>query len=185
MAINATDAVQISRRYATAIFSLALEAKKEAEIVAEIQVIAAAIAENDNLKKTLASPLVTAAQKTEILSALITKASPLTQRAIATISEGNRAALIPTIAAELHTLLVIHQGEAEAHITSARPLNAATQKQLTQALTEATGKTIRLTLAQDERVLGGLKIELGSLRLDATLAGALTRMREQLLASTN
>ena len=36
-----------------------------------------------------------------------------------------------------------------------------------------------------ETLLGGLMVELGSLRLDATLSGALNHMRERLLAPTH
>lgn len=185
MSINRTDALQISRRYGAAIFALAVEAKKESVVAAEFGVLAAAIEGSVELADALSSPLVSPAQKAAILAALIAKADPLTQRAVATIAAGGRAHVIPAIADNLKALLAEHQGEVEARITSARALNAATQKQLAASLAKATGKTVTLKLKEDANVLGGLMIELGSLRLDATLSGALNTMRARLLAPTH
>lgn len=185
MSINRTDALQISRRYATAIFALATEGQKESVIVSELSSLAEAISTNPALEEALASPLVGASDKAAILAALMAKADPLTQRAVATIASAGRGEIIPTIAECLRAMLATHLGEVEAHITSANVLNATTQQQLVQSLTKATGKTVKLKLHEDKNVLGGLKIELGSLQLDATLAGALNHMRERLLASTH
>ena len=185
MSINRTDALQISRRYATAMFALALEAKKEQALVDEFSVLATAITNNAKLAETLSNPTVTHVQKSAVLAALMKKAGALTKRAVETIAAGGRADLIPTIADDLRARLATHQGEVEATITSARALSSATQKQLTQALATATGKRVQLKLKEDPKVLGGLCIELGSLRLDATLSGALNTLRGQLLAPTH
>jgi F-type H+-transporting ATPase subunit delta len=76
----------------------------------------------------------------------------------------------------------LQNDELEAIVTSARPLSAAIKKQLSESLVAATGKEVQLTLKENPAVLGGLLVELGSLRLDATLAGALTTLRSELLA---
>jgi len=185
VSINRTDALQISRRYSAAIFALAVEAKKEAVVVGEFGVLASAIQGSAELADALSSPLVSPAQKAATLAALAAKADALTQRAVKTIAAGGRAEVIPAIAESLNAMLAAHQGEVEALVTSARALNAATQKQLVASLTKATGKKVTLKLKEDANVLGGLMVELGSLRLDATLSGALNHMRERLLAPTH
>ncbi|MDX2094971.1 MAG: ATP synthase F1 subunit delta [Alphaproteobacteria bacterium] len=183
--MNRTDALQISRRYATAIFALAIAEKSAAAVVAELSVLAAAMENNKNLSDALANPTLSHAKKSDILVALMDKANALSRRAVATVARGGRAGLLPVIAGQLRELLAKQQGEVEAVITSARTLSAATQKQLAQSLARATGKTVQLKLENDPAVLGGVRIELGSLRLDATLAGALANMRVQLLAATH
>ena len=183
--MNRTDAIQISRRYATAMFDLAVEAKKEKTLVDEFSTLAEAVTGNEQLAATLANPTIHHSQKAAVLEALVKKGDALTRKAVATIAEGGRADLIPTIADDLEQRLAAHTNEIEATVTSARALSAGTQKQLVQSLAEATGKTVKLKLKEDASVLGGLRIELGSLRLDATLAGALNTMREQLLAPTH
>jgi F-type H+-transporting ATPase subunit delta len=185
VSMNRTDAIQISRRYATAMFDLAVEAKKEKTLVDEFSTLANAIATNAQLAEALANPTIHHSQKAAVLHALVAKGDAVTKRAVAVIAEAGRADLIPTIAEDLQQRLAAYTGEIEATVTSARTLTAATQKQLVQSLAVATGKSVKLKLKEDASVLGGLRIELGSLRLDATLAGALNNMREQLLAPTN
>ena len=183
--MNRTDAIQISRRYATAMFDLAVEAKKEKTLVEEFSTLAKAVTTNAELMAALANPTIPHTQKAAVLEALVAKGDGVTKRAVAVIAEGGRADLIPTIAEDLQRRLAAHLGEVVAVVTSARALSSVTQKQLVQSLAEATGKTVKLKLKEDTNVLGGLCIELGSLRLDATLAGALNTMREQLLAPTH
>lgn len=185
MSTNRTEEIQIARRYVSAIFALAAEAKKEAAVVSEFAALAKAMDDAPALAEALNSPLVTHAQKAETLAALAKGASPITLNALKTLAEAGRAALIPTVATQLREALAEQLGELEAVVTSARALPAATQKQLEKSLATATGKKVNLQLKEDESVLGGLLIELGSLRLDATLSGALNDMRQQLLATTN
>jgi F-type H+-transporting ATPase subunit delta len=185
LSAHSTDALQIARRYATALFSLAVEAKKEASVVNDMQVLSVAMTVNADLAQVIANPIVSNSKKADILAALMAKADGITQRAVVAIAHGGRASVIPMIADDLAARLAAHRGEIEATVTSARALSAATQQQLAQALADATGKTVKLKLSEDVAVLGGLRIEFGSLRFDATLAGALNAMREQLLVSTH
>lgn len=185
MSISRTDAIAAARRYTTAIFALATEKKQETVVVDEISTIGAAITESAELAAALANPLINREQKAAVLAALAKSANPLTQRAIATIADGGRAEIIPVIAELLRAELAAQKGELVAEVTSARALTPAMQKQLSAALAKATGKDVRMQLKEDPSVLGGVAIQLGSLRLDATLAGALTTMRAELIAHAN
>ena len=120
-----------------------------------------------------------------MLEALAAKADSLTKRALATIASGGRAILLPVIAELLRTELAATRGEVVAEVTSARPLAASMQKQIADALAKATGKKVQMQLKEDASLLGGVAIQIGSLRLDATLSGALNNLRGQLLAAAN
>ena len=182
MAAHRTENLSIARRYATAIFAIARDAKKEEAVVFEISDIAQAIKDNAALRAALANPLVTRQQKTDVLGAIAAKASPITARAIEVVARGGRAELLPQVAEILRAELNKLKGELIAQVTSARPLTAAVQKQLEAALAKATGKEVQIQLIQDPAVLGGLAIQLGSLRLDATLSGALNTLRAHMTA---
>ena len=121
MSTHSTDAIHISRRYATAIFALSVEAKNEQTVVEEFSVLARAIEGSPELAEALASPMVAHGQKVQVLAALIAKANTVTKRAVEEVAEAGRSALIPSIAAQLREELSRRQGELEATITSARP----------------------------------------------------------------
>lgn len=182
MSSNRTESLAIASRYATAIFDLAVEAKNEAAVVAAFEALAAAVKENTELRDALANPLLSRAAKGELLVGLAKKADALTQQSLTTLAEQGRAEALPYVAELLVAKLAKHQGAVVAEVTSARPLNKAVEQQIQSALEKATGKEVQLSLKEDPAVLGGVSIRMGSYLLDATLSGALTNMRAQLLA---
>ena len=182
MSANHTDTLLIARRYATAIFAQALEAKKESVVTNEFSALATAIDGNEALSRALTSPLVSRERKAAVLAEVMKSADALTQRALSVVSASGRAGVVSAIASVLRSMLSAHRGELSATVTSARPLSAATQTQLKQSLAKATGKETHVAFAQNPDLLGGLVVELGSLRLDASLSGALNHMRAELTA---
>lgn len=65
-----------------------------------------------------------------------------------------------------------------ARIHSAQPLDEASRAQLVASLMAVTGRSVELQVAQDPSLLGGLLIEVGDLRLDATTRGRLGALRD-------
>lgn len=185
MSVNHTDALLIARRYATAIFEQAVAAQNESTLVGEFETLGAAISGSEELTRALTNPLISRGDKANVLAALVKTGTKDTQRAVAVIAESGRAEVLPAIAQELHRMLAAKRGELSATVTSARPLGDAVKKQLQHALATATGKPTEVAFAQDPDLLGGLVVELGSLRLDASLSGALSTIRAELTAPTN
>jgi F-type H+-transporting ATPase subunit delta len=76
-----------------------------------------------------------------------------------------------------------------ARVHAARALDAASQEELVRSLSALTGKDVELQIANQPDLLGGVLVEIGDLRLDATTRGRLGSLREavasrQLLEST-
>lgn len=182
MSASRSSATAIAARYSSAIFALAADAKKADDVVGEISTIAAAIAENQELASALSSPLVSKAKKADVLAALAKKANKVTLQALATVAEQGRADLLPAIAESLRTKLAAEKGELIARVESARPLPESVKKNLVESLSKATGKTVQLELKENPELLGGVAVQIGSQRLDASLSAALTHMRRELLA---
>ena len=65
-----------------------------------------------------------------------------------------------------------------ARVHTARALDEASQAQLVSSLTTLTGKNVELQIAEDASLLGGVLVEVGDLRLDATTRGRLGALRE-------
>ena len=74
-------------------------------------------------------------------------------------------------------------GIVEAKVASAQPLTDAQAKALIASLGSRTGKTIRLSWHQDATLLGGVKVQVGSTVLDASLQGQLHQLKTQLLSA--
>lgn len=183
MSSNRTERLNIASRYAEAIFALALAAKKEDAVVEAIIALSQAIQAHPQAKAALANPLLSRDAKAKVLGDIIASADALAKDAVKVVAEQGRAEVLPEIAELLAEKLTAHKGELNAEVISARPLSAAEQKDVAAALAKATGKKVNLKLTEDVSLIGGIKVRLGAHMLDGTVATALKRMRQQLLAA--
>jgi F-type H+-transporting ATPase subunit delta len=65
-----------------------------------------------------------------------------------------------------------------ARVFSARELTEENQSQLVSSLATLTGKSVELQIAQQPDLLGGVLVEVGDLRLDATTKGRLGALHD-------
>jgi len=65
-----------------------------------------------------------------------------------------------------------------ARVHTARPLDAQSQADLVASLSSLTGKNVELQIAESPELLGGVLVEIGDLRLDATTRARLGALRD-------
>lgn len=65
-----------------------------------------------------------------------------------------------------------------ARVHTARALDEPSQEQLVHSLSALTGKSVELQIADEPELLGGVLVEIGDLRLDATTRGRLGALRD-------
>ena len=65
-----------------------------------------------------------------------------------------------------------------ARVHTARALDASSQQELVRSLATLTGKSVELQIAEDPALLGGVLVEVGDLRLDATTRGRLGTLHD-------
>lgn len=66
-------------------------------------------------------------------------------------------------------------------VTTATPLEKRALEKLKNAVTKKHGRSVEFVLAVDPRVIGGIRVVIGSKAIDATVAGKLAQVRKQLL----
>lgn len=69
-----------------------------------------------------------------------------------------------------------------ARVHTARDLDEASEQQLQQALATLTGRNVELQIASDASLLGGVIVEVGDLRLDASTKGRLSALHDAVLS---
>jgi F0F1-type ATP synthase delta subunit len=70
-----------------------------------------------------------------------------------------------------------------ARVHTARSLTDENRSELASSLTALTGKSVELQIADDPSLLGGVLVEIGDLRLDATTRGRLGSLRDAVASS--
>jgi F0F1-type ATP synthase delta subunit len=112
---------------------------------------------------------------TQLLSA---KVSATTLRLACYVVEGGR----PRDVVGTLDYLTNHVAEARnwrvARVRTARALDETSRAQLVSSLTTLTGRNVELLVAEDPALLGGVLVQVGDLRLDATMRGRLENLHD-------
>jgi F-type H+-transporting ATPase subunit delta len=174
-----------ARRYAKALLQIGDKQGNVPQLKLELDTVAAAVIANADLTRLVASPLVLPRKKAEVFETVLAtaKVSETLRHFFRVVAEAGRLNLLPDLRRTFADLVDEQAGIVEARVASAQPLTDAQAKALVASLTACTGKTIRLTWSQDATLLGGLKVQVGSTVLDASLQGQLRQLKTQLLSA--
>jgi F-type H+-transporting ATPase subunit delta len=92
----------------------------------------------------------------------------------------HRMQLLPGIRAEFEHLVREARGVLEAEVTVARPITQGEQQDILQRLRTLTGKDVQIEVKVDSSILGGVVVRIGDQVIDASVAGRLDRLRQEL-----
>jgi F-type H+-transporting ATPase subunit delta len=103
---------------------------------------------------------------------------------IGILVDKHRLKLLDEVIDGYRRLLDDRMGIVRAKVTAARPLNAAEQKELEIKLMERTGKQIRMEVAVDPSLIGGVVAQVGSTIYDGSVRTQLQAFKSRLVEET-
>lgn len=179
MASDTSLAAGLAGRYATALYELADEAKQLDAVAADLARIRAMIDESADLRRMISSPLISRAQQAKSIDALVEQAGigDLTRRFVRTVAGNRRLFALRSVIDAFNQMLADRRGELTAEVTSAKPLSPQQAEAVNAALRGAVGRKISMDLKVDPKLLGGLRVKVGSRLVDASLASKLQRLQ--------
>ncbi|MDQ0346537.1 F0F1 ATP synthase subunit delta [Ancylobacter vacuolatus] len=166
-------------RYATALFELARDANAVDAVKADLDRFSAMIAESDDLRRLVRSPVFASEAQERAIAALLEKAgiTGLSANFFKTVAANRRLFTVEAIMRDFALLVAAYKGEVTAEVTVAQPLSDSHAATLKQALDALTGKDVKLAVEVDPSLLGGLKVKVGSKLIDASLKTKLNSIR--------
>jgi F-type H+-transporting ATPase subunit delta len=172
----------VARRYASALADVAIERREEREVQHELEQWASMIETNPNLKEAFANPTVAYDQKRTVLETLLsrTRVRETTGSFLRVLLKNQRLSQLRDIVERFGHVLDERAGVVAADVTTARPLPEDLRKTLHDALTAATGRTVRLSFTTDESIIGGVIARIGSTIFDGSVESHLNRLAEGL-----
>jgi F-type H+-transporting ATPase subunit delta len=175
----------VARRYASALADVVIERREEREVQKEIELWASMIDSNPQLKEVFANPTVAVDQKRTVLEELISRSRvrETTASFLRVLLRNQRLAQLPEVSGRFGQVLDERAGVVAAEITTARPIPEDLKKALHDTLASATGRTVRLTFATDENIIGGLVARIGSTVFDGSVENNLERLADGLIGS--
>jgi F-type H+-transporting ATPase subunit delta len=171
----------IARRYAEAIFGLAIKQNTLDRTLDDVQGIAQLFSRR-TLAYLLREPKVPAQRKeTALREALSSRVLPTSLNLALLVVDRGLADLMPNIAVELQRMVFDYKNQAEAEVTTAAPMDDQQQVLVKQALEQRTGRTILLHTRVNPAILGGVVARVGDQVIDGSVQQRLHALQRQLL----
>ena len=168
------------RTYARALFEAALGEGRLERVHEELTDFAATVADVDQLRSVLESPELESRSKAALLQAVLGDADELVRNFLLLLAEKGRAAELFEIVREFEALVAREQGILDVELTTAVELSQQDFDDLVERVGKASGRKVRASRAVDPSLVGGLVLQVGSRRLDASIRGRLDRLRHEL-----
>jgi F-type H+-transporting ATPase subunit delta len=173
-----------ARRYAQAVFELALEANKLEQWQADLQIISDAIGDEAVLT-FLASPKISVEKKTNLLSGNLRDINPLALNLVMLLISRSGIGMIGEIAGEYQRLLDAYHGIQEAEVTTAVPLDDADKERLAERLGSLLGSKITIKSEVDPEILGGIVARINGKLLDGSTRSKLAALKRELVGTSS
>ena len=179
MAAQHSGTAGLAARYAAALFDLADEAKQLDAVAADLRTLRALIAESDDLRRLVRSPVLSRAEQGKAMAAVLQQAGlgDLLRRFVALVAENRRLFALTDMIDAYLAELARRRGEVTATVTSATALSEAQTASVTDALKRAVGGKVAVELRTDPSLIGGLVVKVGSRMIDSSLKSKLQRLQ--------
>lgn len=172
---------QIARPYAKALFELAHDQGKESVVDRNLGEILRVWNEASDFKEFMLRPQVTPEIKYEVFRRVLgNRLDELIERFIKVVMDKGREHVLPEIYDEFRKLWNHAEGVIEADVEYAAELSEPEQDRLTGALTQATGRRVKLKVRRNPALLAGLVVRMGDRVWDGSMARQLARLGERL-----
>ncbi len=171
-----------TKRYAQAVFELALERKELDRWQSDLGKIAS-LAEDAALSAVLESPKFRFEEKAKLLSERMGKINPLALNLAYLLVSRGRLGVIGDIADEYQRRLDSHRGIERAKVTTAIPLDDEDKLKLEAYLGDMVRKKVILEPEVDSSVVGGVVARIGGKLLDGSTRSKLEALKRELIGA--
>ena len=170
----------LSRRYAKALFQLAVADGKEDAVAAELGGFAEALAVPE-LRHVLNDPAFSRQRRKNIVTQVARELglSMLVTHFLELLVDHDRMVFYSAIVERYRRMLDDQKGQAEARVVAARALDDGEVRRLIATLEGLSGKKIVLKQETDESLIGGAVVHLEDKIYDGSVRAQLEKMKKQ------
>jgi F-type H+-transporting ATPase subunit delta len=147
---------------------------------AQLRELRAAVESVDELRGMLDNPEVDSRVKADVLAEVAKGADEEVVNFLRLIAEKGRAGELPEIADELDALVAAEKRILDVELTTATDLTDEEFGRILGRIESASGRKVQASRKVDPDLIGGIVLQAGSMRLDASVRGRLERLRHEL-----
>jgi F-type H+-transporting ATPase subunit delta len=169
------------RMYARALYAAAEEQGRVDVARDQLAELAAALETTPELEAFLVNPQLDPTAKASVLDEVTTGADPIVRNFVRVVAAKGRAGQLRAIAEEFEAIVDREQGRLKVELTTAYELGDDEAEAIVSKIEQASGRTVEATRTVDSDLIGGMILQAGSLRVDASVRGRLERLRRDLV----
>jgi F-type H+-transporting ATPase subunit delta len=172
------------RVYAEALLEAAKDERRLDRVRKDFDEFAAALEGSEELQRFLQNPQIESETKRQALEDLLAKSDELFLNLVRVLVDKNRIAELDQVHEEWGRLLAREERVLELELTTAVQLSDKEAARVVKQIEETSGRSVVATRTVDPDLIGGLVVQAGSRRLDASVRGRLEQLREKLITAT-
>lgn len=169
----------VAARYATAVFELAKDAKKLPAVEKDLDALAAALEDSTDFGDLISNPVYSRDQLAAAIGAIAKKMklSDIVANTLGLMAGNRRLNILPQLVDTVKAMIAEEKGEVTAEVTAAKALTKAQQDKLAKTLKASVGKDVKIQVAVDKSLIGGLIVKVGSRMIDSSIKSKLSNLQ--------
>ncbi|UTW63768.1 ATP synthase F1 subunit delta [bacterium SCSIO 12741] len=174
-------ASKVARRYAKSLLFLAMERGEQQAVFQQLQQVAKVAEENRDLRILLSSPVVQKDKKISILQTIFAGSfGELLNGFVSLLTKNNRESLLQQIAVAYMELYKAENKIVSAQVTTAIPMDDDFRQRIRGVVGALDSNEVEILEDVDAELIGGLKLRIGDIQVDASVARQLREIRNKL-----
>jgi F-type H+-transporting ATPase subunit delta len=169
------------RIYARALYEAANELGRVDVARDQLAELAAALDAVPELQAFLANPQLDPGAKASLLDEITADADPVVRNFVRLVASKGRGGQLEAIAEEFEAIVDREQGRLKVELTTAYELDDKEADAIVAKIEKSSGRTVEATRSVDPDLIGGMILQAGSLRVDASVRGRLNGLRRELV----
>jgi F-type H+-transporting ATPase subunit delta len=175
----------VDRVYARALFEAAQEKGRLEPVRDQLEQVVTAAAEVPELRELLRNPQLDPRARAAALEDVLAGGDELLRNFLFVLVDKGRIGALELIAQEFERLVAEAEGVLSAELTTAIELSDDDERRLLKQIEDASGRKVEATRQVDPELIGGIVLQVGSHRLDASVRGRLDRLRRALVGASS
>ena len=183
MSTNKNFSTETSERYSRALFEVATEANEINKVETDIKNLQILFNTSFEVKNFIKNPTQSINTQNEVINILSDKLSfsKNLKNFLLLLIEKRRIFFIKKISESFLRLCSKKRGEIKASLISSKNLSKSELDKISKELSEAIGLILKFDYKVDNELIGGLKIQLGSIMIDTSIKNKLKKYEQAML----
>lgn len=170
------------RIYAKALFDAAKDAGRLDQVRTDLGDLVEATEASPELRGLLLNPQIDVRAKQAGLDAVFGEADAVFRNFLRLLAQKGRLGQVAEIRREFERLVADEERVLEVELVTASELSRAEADDIVAKIAQASGRKIEATRSVDPSLIGGMVLQAGSFRADASVRGRLNSLKHELAA---